>query len=121
LGINEVIVEYVVNTKYEDLHEKVVEQAKVCTLDLLECALGGCKSDIGKMVIDQIKGFGKHESTIIGDGTRVPCTRAAFANAVTADILDFEDTHSGIGYSGATIIPAALALGECVGASGRIS
>jgi len=118
LGIHEVLADYVVKTGFEDLPERVVEQAKICTLDLLGCALGGYKTDVGRMVVDQMKSFGgKRESTIIGDGAKVPCTQAAFANAVIADILDFEDTY--VGHPAATIIPGALAVGERVGASGR--
>ena len=60
----------------------------------------------------------KKEATIVGDGSKVPCAAAAFANGTLADILDWEDC-SWTGHPSAGAIPAALAMGELVKASGK--
>ena len=44
---------------------------------------------------------------------------AAFANGICSHALDFDDTHPSLrGHPSATLLPAALAVGEAVGARG---
>ena len=62
---------------------------------------------------------GQPEATIVGGGARVPTIQAAFANGTTGNALDYDDTLLGIGHPGASVIPAALALGEWKHASGK--
>jgi 2-methylcitrate dehydratase PrpD len=62
---------------------------------------------------------GSEEATIVGGGAKVPTIQAAFVNGTTANALDYDDTLLGIGHPGASIIPAALAIGEWTNASGR--
>jgi 2-methylcitrate dehydratase PrpD len=62
---------------------------------------------------------GAPEATIVGGGTQVPGTQAAFVNGTTANALDYDDGLIGIGHPGAALIPSALAMGEAVHASGK--
>jgi 2-methylcitrate dehydratase PrpD len=56
---------------------------------------------------------------VFGDSARYTPTGAAFLNGALAHSLDFDDTHAaGSLHPGAPVIPAALAAGEMVGASG---
>ncbi|MGH7756674.1 MAG: MmgE/PrpD family protein, partial [Vulcanimicrobiaceae bacterium] len=48
---------------------------------------------------------------------RVDAASAAFCNAALSDALDYQDTL--FGHPSATIVPATLAVGELVGATGR--
>jgi len=58
------------------------------------------------------------DATLLIDGSSASCTGAAFANAVLANALDFDDGHRlARGHPGAMVIPAALATAELVGAS----
>ena len=58
------------------------------------------------------------QATLLYDGRRVSATGAAWANGVLANALDFDDGHRLVkGHPGANVIPAALALGETIGAS----
>jgi 2-methylcitrate dehydratase PrpD len=62
---------------------------------------------------------GREESTAIGTGSRVPAASAALVNGTLAHSLDFDDTHlPSVLHPSASVLPAALAVGEAVGASG---
>ena len=56
---------------------------------------------------------------VFGDDHRYGPAGAAFLNGALAHSLDFDDTHAAASlHPGAPVIPAALAAGEMVGASG---
>jgi 2-methylcitrate dehydratase PrpD len=56
----------------------------------------------------------------VGMGRRVPATQAAFLNGVLAHSLDYDDTHlPSILHPSASVVPAAIAAGEEVGADGK--
>ncbi len=58
-------------------------------------------------------------SGVFGDAARYTPAGAAFLNGALAHSLDFDDTHAaGSLHPGAPVIPAALAAGEMVGATG---
>lgn len=62
---------------------------------------------------------GAPQAHVFGEATAVPATGAAFANGVLAHSLDYDDTHlPSILHPSACVVPAALAAGEAVGASG---
>ena len=114
------LADYAVKLQYQDLPKDVVEQAKMLTLHTLGVALAACPTEQGKNAIALAKEMGgqKKEATILGDGSKVPCAQAAFANGALADILDWEDC-SWTGHPSACVIPTALAFGERCGASGK--
>lgn len=60
------------------------------------------------------------QSTVIGAGVRLPAAQAAFVNGTLAHSLDYDDTHlPSILHPSASVVPAALAVGEAVDASGQ--
>ena len=64
-------------------------------------------------------GMAAGNSGVFGDAARYTPAGAAFLNGALAHSLDFDDTHAaGSLHPGAPVIPAALAAGEMVGASG---
>ncbi|MGH7757007.1 MAG: MmgE/PrpD family protein, partial [Vulcanimicrobiaceae bacterium] len=59
-------------------------------------------------------------ATVIGTRARFPAQYAALANANAAHTLDLDDTHAASSlHPGAPVIPAALAVAETTGATGR--
>ncbi len=63
---------------------------------------------------------GSPVATVIGRTAKLPANQAAFVNGVLAHSLDYDDTHlPSILHPSASIVPATLAVGEAVGASGR--
>jgi 2-methylcitrate dehydratase PrpD len=111
---------YAVETEFEDYPAEVIDRAKVLILDSIGCMFGGCQTNLGEAILTPIRSMGgSREATIVGGGVRVPTIQAAFVNGTTANALDYDDTLLGIGHPGASIIPAALAIGEWTNASGR--
>ena len=72
------LAEFVVGTKYEDLSETAIHQAKIRILDALACAIGALDGEPIKMVRAQIEDFGgEGRCTLMGGGRTAP-DRAAF-------------------------------------------
>lgn len=104
-------------TKYEDLSEKAVEETKKQVLDLIGCAVGGY-GQAGAVETREltIELGGTPQSTIIGCGVKVPAPAAAQANASMVHSLDFDDVHeAAIMHPGVVTIPTSLAVGEYMG------
>ena len=63
---------------------------------------------------------GRAQATIYGALLRTTAADAAFVNGMFAHVLDYDDGLEGMhGHPSVTALPAALAVGEQVGASGR--
>lgn len=115
------LAEYIVEAKFDDFPGEVIQKAKRCVLDSIACALGGCTSNAGKIVMDLVRHLGGGpESTLIGNGFKVACTYAAFANSYANNALDFDDTlKDPLGHLGCTVVPTAIAVGESRNVSGK--
>ena len=63
---------------------------------------------------------GKGDSTVFGDSKTWTPAVAALLNGALGHSLDFDDTHADFSlHPSAPVVPAAFAVGEMVGASGR--
>jgi 2-methylcitrate dehydratase PrpD len=101
--------------------DEVVEAAKLHVLDVIGCGLAAHGLGIageGRETMTELGGTA--EATVIGLDTRLPAPNAAFANAMLCHGLDFDDTHSdSVAHVSTVVVPAAAALAEARGASGR--
>ena len=121
MSVTQQLVEFAVNTGYEDLPEDVREVIRLAHTNILATCLGGYQTRIGKLHIDIAKEFGggQTQASIIGDGAKVSVPFAAYANGNLGFALDYEDMIYYILHPGYITIAAALAVGEHVGASGK--
>lgn len=121
MGNTRDLLRYAANTAFQDLPPEVVEHVKIAILNILAVALGGYKTRIGSLHIALAKSSagGTNESTIIGDGSKISCPFAAYANGNMAFALDYEDVVLYTLHAGPIVVPAALAVGEKVQASGK--
>ncbi len=94
-----------------------VRAVKRLILDHLGCALGGSRTPLARAAAAAVGEDGGSEACVVGTGRRAAPGPAAFANAMAANALDYDDTGA-TGHPGATVIPAALALAEALGRSG---
>lgn len=118
MSSSEKLSEYIQSIRFDDLPEAVILKAKNLILDSIGCILGAYKTDVGTILVGLAKQFGgKPEATIIGDGEKVSCIHAVFANSGMCNVLDYDDIYYGHGES--TVIPPALAIAEKTGASGK--
>lgn len=101
---------------FEDLPQRVVEQARLCLIDLLGVALVGRKTPLSRIACDHAVDFfgaGTHASRLLFDGRLASPIGAGLAAAMTIDSLDGHDGHSETkGHIGVTALPALLALAD---------
>src|SRR6476660_4399695 len=115
---------YVANLKFEDIPREVLERAKVLTLDFLGSAIRARRDaestpSLLKM-LEALALDGKGESTVFGDAKTWTPAVAALLNGALGHSLDFDDTHADSSlHPSAPVVPAAFAVGETVGVSGR--
>ncbi len=117
--ISRQIAEFSFNLKYEDLPGEVIERTKKFLYDSIGCALGGYHTkDVNILKDIYINMGGKEESTLIGFGNKIPAVNATLVNSLMIRALDFNDIYWKEDPSHPSdLIPAALSVGEIVGAS----
>jgi 2-methylcitrate dehydratase PrpD len=112
---------WVLELELDAVPPPVVEAAKLHMLDVVGCGLAAHGLDVateGRSTMAELGG--EPEASVIGLDTRLPAANAAFANAMLCHGLDFDDTHSdSVSHVSTVVVPAALALAEARGASGR--
>src|ERR1700675_627508 len=115
---------YVANLKFEDIPQEVLARAKVCALDFLRSAVRARRDaestpSLLKM-LEALALDGNGNSTVFGDSKTWTPAVAALLNGALGHSLDFDDTHADSSlHPSAPVVPAAFAVGELVGASGR--
>jgi 2-methylcitrate dehydratase PrpD len=99
----------------------VLERAKLHILDALGLGLASSVQDYGRAVLEGVAAMSEGgRCSVIARPERLSARDAALVNAVLMHGLDFDDTHlASIIHPTCTALPAALALGEQLGASGR--
>jgi 2-methylcitrate dehydratase PrpD len=116
------IAAHLARVTFDDLPAATVAATKASVLDTLACMLAGTTSQdvaaIGALVADT---GGCATSTIVqGGGVKVPPAQAVLVNGAMVHQFDFDDTHDlGICHPSSATLPAALAMAEATGASGR--
>jgi 2-methylcitrate dehydratase PrpD len=113
------IARFVVDTQYERIPSRALETAKTAMLDCLGVALAGSKEASAEICAQIVRqGGASSEATVLGQGFKSSALNAAFANGTAAHALDYDHSFTLMGQPTAPVIPAVLALGESLGASG---
>jgi 2-methylcitrate dehydratase PrpD len=115
------LVENAVKIGFEDLPSDVIDFTKLCLIDTLGTLAAGFDSFGCRTAVEIVREWGgKPESTILRHGGKVPCHAAAFVNSILARALDFDSAVMPGLHLNASTIPTALAVGEMLGASGKV-
>src|SRR3954465_971464 len=115
---------WVADLEFDDIPSDVLERAKILTLDFLGSAIRARRDaestpSLLKM-LESLALDGKGEATVFGDSRTWTPAVAALLNGASGHSLDFDDTHADSSlHPSAPVVPAAFAVGELVGASGR--
>ena len=118
------LADYVAELRYEDIPPEVLERAKVLTLDFLGSAIRARRDaestpSLLKM-IEALALDGQGDSSVFGDSKSWTPAVAALLNGALGHSLDFDDTHADSSlHPSAPVVPAAFAVGEMTGSSGR--
>ncbi|MFP6850449.1 MAG: MmgE/PrpD family protein [Pseudomonas sp.] len=111
---------WIVELKYEDLPDIVVQRAKQCILDQLGVQVRGATlaqvQSVGRLVASM---GGAPEASVIQKGFKTSVAYAAYVNGTFGHSCEFDDAHFNCGHPGVCVIPAALAVAEREGASGK--
>ncbi|MGJ4913753.1 MmgE/PrpD family protein [Bradyrhizobium oligotrophicum] len=115
---------YVAALKYDDIPPEVLDRAKVLTLDFLGSAIRARReAESTPSVVNMLAALkldAAGEATVFGDDRTWTPAVAALLNGTMGHSLDFDDTHADSSlHPSAPVVPAAFAVGEMVGASGR--
>src|SRR3981189_3648365 len=115
---------YVANLKFEDIPQQVLARPKVLTLDFLGSAIRARRDaestpSLLKM-LEALALDGNGQSTVFGDAKTWTPAVAAWLSGALGHSLDFGGTPADSWlHPSAPVVPAAFAIGERVGASGR--
>jgi 2-methylcitrate dehydratase PrpD len=123
------VAEFICGTEARELPSDLIEVGKKSILDGIGLALSGSVAKSGELVRRHLGdlGLAAGPSTVIGSALRIAPRFAAFANGVGIHADDYDDTQLAVAadrvyglltHPTAPALPAALAIGELVGASG---
>ena len=109
-------------TRYEDLPDDAVLQAKTFILDTIGVGIAGSTATGADEITRASAGWGEGaEACVWGRRRRVPAPTAAFLNGYQAHCQEYDCLHEkSVLHPMATLLPAAIAYAERVGSiSGR--
>ena len=113
-AITAAVARFVVASRWDKLPPAVQREARRATLNWLACALGGCRDETVARLWTGLQDFaGPAQATLLGRGAKTDALTAAMVNAVSGNVLDFDDTHlATVVHPTAVVASALLALAE---------
>ncbi len=117
----EKVEEYIRGISYEDIPAEVIDAAKAALADYVAVTLAGSRMPESVIVRKfAAKHFSAPEARIFGAADSANSGLAALANAVAAHAHDLDDCSDlCLGHPTITVAPAAFAVGEALGVSGK--
>jgi 2-methylcitrate dehydratase PrpD len=112
---------FAIASNFDTLSPDVVESVRARILDILGICYAATALDTSRAATDWVKSQGgTRHANGIGLAKKVPAAQAAFINGTLAHSLDYDDTHlPSVLHPSASVIPAALAVAQSVGAGGQ--
>lgn len=120
LDVTAPLVGFVADSRWEDIPPAVRHQAKRSLLNFFGTAMGGCRDAAIETTLRVMSDFsGPRVASVIGRAERVDGLTAAFLNAASGNVFDFDDTHvPTVIHPTAPVAPPLLALSEARRARG---
>ena len=117
----EILADWIVSTRYEDLSAEVVEKVKEYIVDVTGCMVGGSREPQAVVLLDVMKTMGGNEdSSVLAHGYKTSMMNAAMTNATMGHLFDFDDDHrEGTMHPTVAVYPAVLAMAEKLNSSGK--
>lgn len=121
MDITKRIGEYVTGTDIEDFPPDAIEASKGAIMDCLACMLAGTKEELADILSNYVAAESANPAaSVIGRGFRTSAANAALVNGAMAHALDYDDiTQITKTHPTAVLLPAAFAVAEETGASGK--
>jgi 2-methylcitrate dehydratase PrpD len=122
MGVTATLSAFTASLRLDAVPPDVVNRARFLVLDLIGNivrARHDAESTPSLIAATRAMGMAAGNAGVFGESCRYTPAGAAFLNGALAHSLDFDDTHAAASlHPGAPVIPAALAAGEMIGASG---
>ncbi len=114
LRVTETLAEFLVASRWTDIPAAVRHEGARSLLNFVGGALGGCRDEAVSLAATVLAPFfGPAQASIIGRSERPDALNAAFLNAVSANVLEYDDTHlATVIHPAAPVVPGLLALAE---------
>lgn len=119
-GITQQLARFVVDSRWSDVPQAVRHEGERAIFNWLGCALGGCHDETVETALAALREFaGPPQATLLGRRERLDILNAALLNAISSNVLDFDDTHlRTVIHPTVPVASAALALAEHVPVTG---
>lgn len=115
------LAKFLINRRFEDLDDSVLEVSKHCLLDYLGVAIAAREEPLVRILLEQqLEEGGNPQATVIGSNRKATLQQACLINGAMAHTHDYDDVHVAMsGHPTVPVAPAVLALAEHEGKSGR--
>jgi 2-methylcitrate dehydratase PrpD len=124
------VAEFVTNIAYDDIPAETIELGKKSILDGLGLALSGSKAETAALIDQYVASLacGRNGASVLGSAEKLPTRFAALVNGIAIHVDDFDDTQLAVAkdrvygllvHPTVCVLPAALALAETSGKSGK--
>jgi 2-methylcitrate dehydratase PrpD len=88
------LAESLADSQWQDVPDEVTARGQADDLELVGAALAGCLDEAMELAVRALKPFfGQPLATVIGRSERPDVLSATFLNAISANVLEFDDTH----------------------------
>ena len=130
-GITAAVVSFIAGARLDRFPDRALVEAKRCLIDGLGVMLAGSTVRGSQIVHEYVKSSGgRNEATVLGRApTTAPAAQAALANGASGHAMDYDDTQLSsspervfglLTHPTVPALAASLAVGERIGASGRV-
>ena len=108
------IAAYAVRWRSADIAEKHLHLARRALLDTYAVAIAGRGEDAAKIALRHAEALGGWgTATVWSSGTTLPAESAAWVNAITAHVLDYDDVMTPMrGHISVALVPPLIALAQ---------
>jgi 2-methylcitrate dehydratase PrpD len=108
------LAEFIVGSRWQDIPQPVRREGMRSVLNFAGCALGGSQDEaVGLAAGVLAPYFGPAQAGVFGRPERPDALSAAFLNAVSANVLEYDDTHlPTVMHPAAPVAPGLFALAE---------
>ncbi len=110
----------VCEVSYAQLDEAAIAVTKRLIADGIAVAMAGTLEAAPGIAVEHVRAMGgRADASVWGFGFKTTAQHAAYLNAISMHVLDFEPMSNPPTHAVSPTVPAAFALGETLGASGR--
>jgi 2-methylcitrate dehydratase PrpD len=120
VSISQTLSEYYHAYDNSQIPDKTVKAAKIAVADYIGCAIGGSRLESTEAIKRVMMRYDVPDGTRVVLGGKAPAENAAFINGSAGHSLEMDDAHYRAGgHAAVVIIPAAMAVAEEQGRSGK--